>query len=204
MNKKIDVYNVINNLFRMFIVSSVIFVLKQKNYEKLGFLAIAFSLTFIDKIVKKLLKIELSTSAKLSILALNLTAECLGSVYDFYGRFVWWDTVIHGVSGTIFFYIGMELIGILNKRITGKDINVIIQIIFAICFSLSIGVIWELFEFGVDKFLGKNMQDTRAYSGQDAIWDTILDLLSATLGTIVGTVIESFKYRINKKEKGKN
>ena len=201
--KKLNWYSIINNCLRIFIIISIIIFATQKQYEKSNFLLIAFTLTFYDCFVKKFLKIELNTIEKISLLLLIFTAQCLGSVYDFYARFHWWDTIVHGISGMIFFYIGIEVIKQLNYRLTKNNTHIVIQILFAICFSLSIIVLWELFEFTEDKFFGENMQNTKNLCGQDAIWDTIEDSLAALIGTLVGTIIETLRCKImyNKKLK---
>ena len=49
-------------------------------------------------------------------------------------------------------------------------------------FSMAIGVIWEFFEFGCDKFLGQSMQQLISV-GVD---DTMFDLIAATLGAGLG------------------
>ena len=58
-----------------------------------------------------------------------------------------------------------------------------IIIIFAVCFALSTGVFWEIFEFFVDTVFGQNMQVAKGLMGRDAIMDTMIDLISLVVGT---------------------
>ena len=75
-----------------------------------------------------------------------------------------------------------------------------IVISFGICFALASGVVWEVFEYGVDTFLGQNMQITEGLIGREAIKDTMIDLISVTGGTIVISILDSF-LRKRKEEK---
>ena len=154
-------YKIISNLLRIFIVISIILFLVKGVYNKALFLSLAFVFTFFDYFIKKLLKIKLSVPLKLSLLTLILSAQCLGSGYDFYDMFNWWDTVVHGISGVIFFFVGFELLNELNTKFLKGDIHPFIQICFSIGFSMTVIVLWEIFEFTWDKMFNQNMQITR-------------------------------------------
>ena len=194
MNKeKLDLYRIINNLTRIFIIISIITFAVKGQYYNVWLLAIAFVLTFYDFFVKKIVKIELSTNVKLSILLLMVLSQVLGSAFDWYGKFHWWDTAVHGISGTISFFIGLDLINKINDKLSKNKIHPAIQILFALCFALAIPALWEIFEFGEDKFLKLNVQNTKGLIGQDAIWDSIEDMLSATIGATIGTIYQIIK-----------
>lgn len=195
---KKDYYSIINNLVRVVLLISIIPFLMADEYNKVLFIIITFALTFYDFLVKKILKIDLSNTLKYSILFLIVTTEFLGSTLDFYGKFYWWDTFVHGISGTINFFIGFEFINKFNERLSRPEIHPAIQVMFAICFSIAILGLWEIAEFIIDEVTGLNMQITRGLVGQEAIWDTIEDMMSATVGTIIGTIIQCFK--LKKKE----
>lgn len=67
------------------------------------------------------------------------------------------------------------------------------------CFSLSTGVIWEIFEFFVDSLLVQNMQVAKGLIGQEAVMDTMIDLISVTVGTIFISIVEILKNRKSKR-----
>ena len=58
--------------------------------------------------------------------------------------------------------------------------------IVAFCFSMTVGVLWEFFEFGADQFLGTDMQ-------KDFIVQTVnsVSLNPSGLNTVIQTPIES-------------
>lgn len=184
---------IITIMVRILIIVIALFLISQKELKDLGILAITMLLTFYDKIVEKVLKIKLEDKLKISLIIFIFAAQCLGTVLGFYGKFLWWDTMLHTISGVIFFFVGEAIIKQMsNGKVEGKLNNKII-VAFAVCFSLSTGVIWEVFEFFVDSLLGQNMQVTKGLIGQEAVMDTMIDLISVTVGTISISIVEILK-----------
>lgn len=186
---------IITNIVRILIVLIAIFLISQKEFKNLGILAITMLLTFYDKIVEKVLKIKLEDKLKISLIIFIFAAQCLGTVLGFYGRFLWWDTMLHTISGVIFFFVGEAIIKQMSNEKGKGELNNIIIIAFAVCFSLSTGVIWEIFEFFVDSLLGQNMQVAKGLIGQEAVMDTMIDLISVTVGTIFISIVKILKNR---------
>lgn len=186
---------IITNIVRILIVLIAIFLISQKEFKNLGILAITILLTFYDKIVEKVLKIKLEDKLKISLIIFIFAAQCLGTVLGFYGRFLWWDTMLHTISGVIFFFVGEAIIKQMSNEKGKGELNNIIIIAFAVCFSLSTGVIWEIFEFFVDSLLGQNMQVAKGLIGQEAVMDTMIDLISVTVGTIFISIVKILKNR---------
>ena len=113
--------------------------------------------------------------------------------------------MLHTLSGVIFFFVGETVIKQLNNTSADNNINKKTIITFGVCFSLATGVVWEVFEFFVDSFLGQNMQVAKGFVGQDAIKDTMVDLISVTVGTIGIVIIQKIKEVIGgRNEKRKN
>lgn len=186
---------IITNTVRILIVVIAIFLISQKEFKNLGILAITMLLTFYDKIVEKVLKIKLEDKLKISLIIFIFAAQCLGTVLGFYGKFLWWDTMLHTISGVIFFFVGEAIIKQMSNEKGKGELNNKIIIAFAVCFSLSTGVIWEIFEFFVDSLLGQNMQVAKGLIGQEAVMDTMIDLISVTVGTIFISIVEILKNR---------
>lgn len=153
-------------------------------------------LTFYDKLTEKILKIKLEEKLKIAIILFIFGAQCLGTVLDFYGKFLWWDTMLHTISGVIFFFVGETVIRQLNKQ---EELKSKIIILFAVCFAMATGVIWEIFEFLVDGILGQNMQVVKGMIGREAIMDTMIDLISVTIGTVLTAYIKVITNKRNKK-----
>ena len=67
--------------------------------------------------------------------------------------------MLHTINGFIMGAIGLSLIELLNKN---ENIKIMLSPIFvaivSFCFSMTIGVLWEFFEFGMDMTFNTDMQ----------------------------------------------
>ncbi|WP_375690614.1 hypothetical protein [Pseudooceanicola sp. LIPI14-2-Ac024] len=106
----------------------------------------------------------------------------LGEVYDFYYRYWWWDLVLHFGSAVGFGLIGFILVFMMfqGDRYAAPPVAIAF---FAFCFALTVGTLWEIFEFGMDQFLGWNMQKSGL---PDTMKDLIVDTVGAALGASAG------------------
>lgn len=96
----------------------------------------------------------------------------LGAVYGLYYTTSWWDDLLHILAGTIFAVCGACLALFLNRK---NDTSHLLCVIFGVCFSLGIAVLWELFEYSSDLFWGSDMQA-----------DTIVNTIATKLGRTDG------------------
>lgn len=102
----------------------------------------------------------------------------LGEVFDFYERFWWWDIAMHGTSAVAFGLIGFVLVFMMfqGDRFAAPHL----QLSFlAFCFAMTIGTVWEIFEFAMDQIFGFNMQ-------KSGLQDTMGDLIINTVGALIG------------------
>lgn len=189
-------------LVRIFILITAIWTIWQKDYGNTGILVITMILTFYDLFLTKTIKFKLDPKLKIALILFIFSAQVLGSVLDFYGKFLWWDTMLHTISGVIFFFIGVALIEQVNQKTNRANIHKVIALLFGVFFALATGVIWEIIEFLIDTYLNGNMQVTKGMIGQEAVKDTMIDLISVTVGSTVIAIEEGIKLK-NKAQKKK-
>ena len=106
----------------------------------------------------------------------------LGEVGRFYEKFWWWDIALHAGSALGFGLIGGMIMLVLvrsEKLLSSAGIAAV----FAFSFSVMIGVLWEIFEFGMDQVFGLNMQKSGLI---DTMWDPIVNCLGAAVGATAG------------------
>ena len=106
----------------------------------------------------------------------------LGEVADFYERYWWWDVVLHFGSALSFGLFAFLLIFMLFEGDRYAAPPWAIAFLSA-CVALSIGAVWEIFEFFMDQTFGMNMQKSGLV---DTMWDLIVDTLGAALGGLTG------------------
>ena len=127
----------------------------------------------------------------------------LGEVRSFYYHIPHWDTILHTFSGGMLGALGFSLITILNgTEKVPVNLSPIFVVIFAFCFAVTLGAIWEFYEFAADGVLGTNMQKFALESGEqlvgrNAVSDTMKDLIVDSIGAFVAAVIGyiSLKYK---------
>jgi len=127
----------------------------------------------------------------------------LGEVRSFYYRIPHWDLILHGLSGLMLGALSFSVIALLNDAEKVRvNLSPAFVAVFAFCFAVAIGVVWEFYEFAIDGLLGLNMQkfaleDGQALVGRAALANTMGDLIVDALGAIVMSAVGyvSVKYR---------
>lgn len=115
-------------------------------------------LLFAPLFIQNKYEITLPDSLEISIYLFIFSAEILGEINNFYGIIPHWDTCLHTINGFLATAVGFSLVDLLNKN--SKDINLspFYLCLVAFCFSMSIGILWEFFEYGGDKLMKFDMQ----------------------------------------------
>ncbi|RGU91294.1 hypothetical protein DWW31_14200 [Clostridium sp. AF15-17LB] len=144
---------------RALVVLIMILQILNGNYENVFLCILTLLLLIIPSLVQVNLKIELPTALEIIILLFIFAAEILGEIQSYYIIFPGWDTLLHTLNGFLMAAIGFALVDILNRneRFSFKLSPVFVAIV-AFCFSMTIGVIWEFFEFGMDQIFRFDMQ----------------------------------------------
>ncbi|WP_409968126.1 hypothetical protein RFF05_16620 [Bengtsoniella intestinalis] len=143
------------------------------NYESVFFCALTILLLYVPSWVQVRMKMELPPALEITILCFIFAAEILGEVHAFYIRIQGWDTMLHTLNGFLAAAVGFSLVVILNddERLT-FDLSPVFMALFAFCFSMTVGVLWEFFEFGMDCFFRTDMQKDTVLN---AIYTVTLD-----------------------------
>ena len=86
-------------------------------------------------------------------------ANVMGELGAFYEKIPIWDSLLHAVNGFICAGVGFGLTDILNRSERVKlSLSPMFVCLFSFCFSMTVGVVWEFFEFGADMLFEKDMQ----------------------------------------------
>ena len=115
-------------------------------------------LLILPVIIQRKFKITLPNTLEAIIYIFIFSAEILGEIYNFYGNIPNWDLMLHTLNGFLCAAIGLSLIDLLNKNSKSIHLSPLYVAIASFCFSMTIGVCWEFFEYGADKILNTDMQ----------------------------------------------
>lgn len=148
--------------------------------------------TYIDSILTKR-NMKISNTLYLILLLTTFLSVGGGFIFRFYIIFNYYDTVIHFLNGGIIVIIAFAVLKYFARDDNKHTASLIIV---AVLVSISLGTIWEIYEFAVDSIVdGSNMQRFQNVHtgelliGQKALMDTMVDLIVDTLGAILAGFI---------------
>lgn len=166
------------------IVLGFFYALYHNDWVNSAYILGIFILTFVPSVVKATYRIYFPIEFDLLILFFIYATLFLGEVGDFYNKFWWWDLFMHGFSAILLGIFGFVLVFILNEE---EKIHLGLKpffiAFFACSFTISIGVLWEIFEFWMDHTFGLNMQKTGL---DDTMKDLIVDCIGALIISTIG------------------
>ena len=144
-------------VLRALVIVVLVRQLMLGSYESAFFCIL--TLLYVPSWIQVKLRIELPPPLEITILCFIFAAEILGEVNAYYERVPHWDTMLHTLNGFLAAAVGFSLIMLLNddERLT-FDLSPFFLALVAFCFSMTIGVLWEFFEFSMDRFFGMDMQ----------------------------------------------
>lgn len=182
---------------RLLVILMMILQIFNRNYENVFLCVLTLVLLLIPSLIQINLKIELPTALEITILVFVFAAEILGEIQSYYIKFPFWDTVLHTINGFLMAAIGFALVDILNRsKKFSIQLSPVFLAIVAFCFSMTIGVIWEFFEYGMDQFFGLDMQKDTVIQGFSSV------LLDPTKSNIPVPVQDITEVLINGRDLG--
>ena len=159
------------SVLRILVLIVLVLQIMNRNYENVFLCILTLLLMIMPSLVQVTFKIELPTVLEIIILCFIFAAEILGEISEFYLVFPHWDTVLHTLNGFLAAAIGFSMVDLLNRNEKlAFNLSPLFMAIVAFCFSMTIGVIWEFFEFGMDQIFRLDMQK-----------DTVIQTISSVL-----------------------
>jgi hypothetical protein len=144
----------------------------------------ALALTVLPGILAGRVGLRLPPSFLAATALFVLATLYLGEVQDFYDRFWWWDLVLHFGSAMGFGILGFLLVFMLfqGDRYAAPPWAVGA---LSFCLAMTVGVLWEIFEYAMDTLFGFNMMKSGL---PDTMGDLIVDGIGAALAALAGVV----------------
>ena len=115
-------------------------------------------LLFAPLFIQNKFEITLPNDLEIAIYLFIFSAEILGEIDNFFGIIPYWDIILHTINGFLATAVGFSLVDLLNKNSKNINLSPFYLCLVAFCFSMTIGVLWEFFEYGCGKFLNVDMQ----------------------------------------------
>ena len=146
-------------VLRALVLVTMVLSFIRGDYSSVFLCFLTLILFLIPFWINEKLNIDIPNVLEIIIFLFIFSAEILGEINNFYGNIPYWDTILHTLNGFLCAAIGFSLIDILNnsERFHIKLSPIFVSLV-AFCFSMTIGVLWEFFEFGADTLLKYDMQ----------------------------------------------
>ena len=157
-------------VLRLLVVLTMVTQLLHHNYENVYICVLTLILFLLPSFIERKLHVELPDPLEIIILLFIFAAEILGEIQEYYLRIPGWDTVLHTINGFLFAAIGFSIVNILNKdKHTSMSLSPFYMAVTAFCFSMTIGILWEFFEWSMDTFFGLDMQKDTVLQGFNSV-----------------------------------
>lgn len=158
----------------------------------------------VPRFLEKKAKVRFSNVLLIIYLVVCVSHFVLGEICQFYVKVKIWDSILHTFNGATLAILSFSIINVLNENAKGVQLSPAFVAIFAVCFAVTIGVLWEVVEYFANQFTGSNMQrymnsvTLEPFVGRAALKDTMKDLMLDTIGATIFAIIGYFTL---KKEK---
>lgn len=174
-------------LFEMMLIYMAVLNIISRQWKELAQVCLAIvciTLPFLLTFLANKKKVVLPSSFQSITVVFIILSLYFGELKKFYQMFWWWDLFLHGIFGIYAAIVGIYLaLGVFIKKndIYKKHFAILISI-FAFCFSVALGTLWEIFEFLGDFFFKTTMVG-------GSLEDTMTDLIIKTIGAVVASAI---------------
>ena len=145
-------------ILRFLVILCMIREFMNGNIQNALLCILSLILFLLPSLIERRFKIELPTTFEVIIFLFIFASEILGEINNFYGAIPYWDTILHTLNGFLSASVGFSLIYLLNENIETFKLSPIFVSLMAFCFSMTIGITWEFFEYGMDNIFNLDMQ----------------------------------------------
>ena len=146
-------------VLRLIVLATLVSSIIRGEYESAFICLLVLALFLLPFFIQQNFGIELPSTLEIIILLFIFAAEILGELECYFITYPHWDSMLHTTTGFLCAATGFALIDILNRNSRIKfELSPIYVALAAFCFSMTVGVLWEFFEFGMDRLFHMDMQ----------------------------------------------
>ena len=140
----------------VFAVFSIIVFAIRGPWTRTAWAVLSVFMLLIPMLSERILRQKLSPQIYILGLLYSL-GPSLGHTYNLYNLFPWWDELLHFTGGIVFALLGFEIARKMNRDKNASS-NLWITALFGVFFSITLSVLWEFAEYGIDLVFGLDMQ----------------------------------------------
>ena len=173
-------------VLRVVVIAELVLSILRGEFESAFICLLVLILFMLPFFIQQNFGIQLPTTLEIIILLFIFAAEILGELKGYFITYPNWDTILHTTTGFLCAATGFALIDILNRNSRIKfQLSPAYVALAAFCFSMTVGVLWEFFEFGMDRLFDMDMQkDTVVQSITSVMLDPTNSNIPVTIDDI--------------------
>ena len=178
-------------VLRLIVLATLVSSILRGEYESAFICLLVLALFMLPFFIQQNFGIELPSTLEIIILLFIFAAEILGELKCYFITFSHWDSMLHTTTGFLCAATGFALIDILNRNSRIRfQLSPIYVALTAFCFSMTVGVLWEFFEFGMDRLFLMDMQkDTVVQSITSVMLDPTNSNVPVTIDGITSVAV---------------
>lgn len=166
------------------------FKVAEGNWMHVFLVAAIMGAMAVPALFSRRFDLTLPTEIQFATMLFVFATLFLGEVRDFYERYWWWDIALHTTSGVLLGMLGFIVLYLLNEsHVVDFSLRPLFVSLFAFFFAVTVGTLWEIFEFAMDQLMGLQMQKPMLGDPSgltDTMWDLIVDTGGAAVSTLLG------------------
>ncbi len=177
-------------ILRTIVIAAMVLSCIRGNYENLFVCTLSLILFMVPSFISNNFGIVLPNMLEIIILLFIFAANILGEMQNYYLKIPYWDTMLHTINGFISAAIGFGMVDILNTNQPNDKFNLspLFLSIVAFCFSMTVGTLWEFFEFTSDILFKTDMQKDTVIN---CISSIKLNLLNLNKPVVVNNITQT-------------
>ena len=159
-------------------------------------------------VLRKRFMIQIPLMITVMCALFGFVAMVMGDGLNFYGKYSWWDSVLHLLSSCVLAFVGLWIITIIFEKQDQLVLsNKFFLSLYVLIFGLSCGAVWEVCEYAYDAIAGTNTQQFMATTtasivsaedvplcGHEALRDTMGDMILNLVGSLLVAIFAFLRY----------
>lgn len=180
-----QIHTIFSRILLIILTIEWAFLLYEQQWLSLFLVSLIIITLFAPTLFKNKMDLELPAEFHFMAVVFVFAALYLGEVQEFYRRIWWWDIALHTTAGLMMGIVGFLMVYILNEsKNVELQMNAVFIAFFAFFFAVTIGTVWEIFEFATDQVFGLNMQK-EMFDDPSGLTDTMWDMIVNAFGALV-------------------
>ena len=185
-----QIYRIILVVLQLVMGSELALLLYNAQWQNAFLVLAIMGLTLAPLLLGHQLQVNIPAEFQILAVLFVFAALFLGNIRSYYESVWWWDIALHTSSGLLLGQVGFLLVYLLNAS---ERIHLYLRpnfvALFAFLFAVSVGTVWEIFEFTMDQIFGAVMQKPMLNDPSgltDTMWDLIVDAVGAATISLLG------------------